>query len=169
MTISLATYPRFSQPCAFCNDGNAMIHESSERWDATGCCGPSSSAPSCCLVGMSMRACVRGASGWFAIAEVGWGGIYEHIGSGIVIHCQRGCGTMGGVRNIRFISLYRALSSSNAYTQSGPPTSKYTHIEIRIILLIRSGFPTYQNGRQFNEDLPNWGYPPVPGTKSQDG
>ena len=56
-----------------------------------------------------------------------------------------------------------------ARTRIGPPTSKYALIEIRITLLIRSSFPSPENGDQFNEDLPNWGYPPVTGTNSQDG
>ena len=55
-----------------------------------------------------------------------------------------------------------ARRSSNAYARSGPPTSKYTFIEIHITLLVRSSFPTSQNGRQSNEYLPNWGYPPRP-------
>jgi len=30
------------------------------------------------------------------------------------------------------------------------------------MLLVRSSFPPPQGGRLFNEDLPNWGYPPRP-------
>ena len=66
--------------------------------------------------------------------------------SGVGIHFQRRCRLVVDDEQYS-ISPYRALSHSSASTGNGSPISKYTCIEIRITVLIRSSFPASQNGR----------------------